>query len=108
MPSKGGQTEKPSKGGPPEHTRGDIASRAAPHHVQSRETIMTVAEKYARHALRAARKAVRGGDIALAERWMPMAARMTRYGETVWAIEGERLAIRREHHRRMYGERNPP
>lgn len=56
---------------------------------------ITVAEDSYTHALRCARKAIRAGDIALAERWVRIAERHTRLCDHSWAVEGKRLEIRR-------------
>lgn len=62
-------------------------------------TALTLAEQSYNQALRAARKAIRAGDIALAERWVRIAERHTRLCDHRWAEEGKRLDIRRKQQR---------
>ncbi len=58
-------------------------------------TVYYAAEKAHVYALAAARRAIRGGDIALAERWIKLSERHWRCSERAYRNFGERLAFER-------------
>jgi hypothetical protein len=58
-------------------------------------TVYYAAEKAHVYALAAARRAIRGGDIALAERWIRLSERHWRCSERAHRNFEERLAFQR-------------